>query len=220
MDNSEINSCLMLAVNLMTPVDLGYIFDVPDLKDTGVELDSHITLLYAQGKEIPKDNIIQDLRDILDYNDFINVYCKNKVFYKALDIFSLSSFENDSDYIILKLKKNFDLYNKLNLINKGLRVQYGVSSDFDQYTPHISLAELNPGTAEKYLNSDNLKAVLEDSYVNFEDIMISYGKSNEPDRKQYFLTQFKCVDRFFRIRELERANEEMLREEEIRNKNE
>lgn len=212
--NSEINSCLMLAVNLMTPVDLGYIFDVPDLKDTGVELDSHITLLYAQGKEIPKDNIIPDIKDIIDYNDFINVYCKNKVSYKALDIFDLSSFENDSDYIILKLKKNFDLYNKLSLINKGLRIQYGVSSEFDQYTPHVSLVELKPGTAKKYLTNDNLKLVLDDTYINFEDLMISYGKTNEKDRKQYFLTQFKCVDRYFRIRELEKANEEMLKEDE------
>ena len=69
-----------------------------------------------------------------------------------------------------------------------------------------------------YSDEDLVKAVLNDTYINFEDIMISYGKSNEVDRKQYFLTQFKCVDRFFRIRELERANEEMLREEEKRNK--
>jgi hypothetical protein len=197
----------MLAVNLMTPVDLGYIFDVPDLKDTGIELDSHITLLYAQGKEIPKDNIIQDLKDMIDYYDFINTYCKNQVFHKVLDIFDLGSFENDSDYIILKMKRNFDLYNKLSLINKGLRIQYGVSSDFDQYTPHVSLAELKPGTAEKYLTNENLKLVLNDTYVNFEDLMISYGKTNEKDRKQYFLTHFKCVDRYFRIRELEKANE-------------
>ncbi len=216
--NSEINSCLMLAVNLMTPVDLGYIFDSPDLKDTGIELDSHITLLYARGKEIPRKNVIQDLKDILgNYDEFIDLYCKNQTFYKAFDIFDLSSFENDSDYIILKLKNSFDLYNKVSLINKGLRVQYGVSSEFDQYTPHVSLAELNPGTAKKYLESEKLQAVLEDTYINFEDLVISYGKSNEVDRKQYFLTQFKCVDRFFRLRELERANEEMLKEEEKQN---
>ena len=210
--NNEINSCLMLAVNLMTPVDLAYIFDGSDLKDTGIELDSHITLLYAQGKEIPKDNIISDLKDIIDYPEFLDLYCKNQVSYRALDIFDLSSFENDSDYIILKLKKNFDLYNKLCLINKGLRIQYGVSSDFDQYTPHVSLAELNPGTAEKYLNDDKLKSILEDTYINFEDIMLSYGKSNEPDRKQYFLTQFKCVDRFFRVLGLQKDNSEILKE--------
>lgn len=215
---NELNSCLMLAVNLMTPVDLAYVFDAPDLKDTGIELDSHITLLYAQGKELPRKNIIQDLRDILgdqDYDDFLEVYCKNQVFHKALDIFDLGSFENDSDYIILKLKKNFELWNKVSLINKGLRVQYGVLSDFDTYTPHVSLAELNPGTARKYLESEKLMTVLEDSYINFEDLILSYGKSNEPeDRKQYYLTNFKAIDRYFRIAGLKKTNAEILKEEE------
>ena len=212
--NNELNSCLMLAVNLMTPVDLAYIFDSPDLKDTGIELDSHITILYAQGKELPRQNILQDIKDILnDYDDFLEVYCKNTVFYKALDIFDLGSFENDSDYIVLKLKKNFDLFGKLSLINKGLRIQYDVSSDFDTYTPHVSLAELEPGTAKKYLESENLKTVLENSYINFEDLILSYGKSNEPkDRKQYYLTQFKALDRYFRVQNLEKDNESILKE--------
>ena len=42
-DKNEINSCLMLAMNLSTPVSLGCVFKEEDLKDTGVELDSHIT---------------------------------------------------------------------------------------------------------------------------------------------------------------------------------
>ena len=212
--NNELNSCLMLAVNLMTPVDLAYIFDAPDLKDTGIELDSHITILYAQSKELPRQNILQDIKDILgDYDDFIDVYCKNTVFHKVLDIFDLGSFENDSDYVVLKLKKNFDLFGKLSLINKGLRIQYDVSSDFDSYTPHVSLAELEPGMAKKYLESENLKTVLENSYINFEDIILSYGSSNEKeDRKQYYLTNFKAIDRYFRIRNLEKDNESILKE--------
>lgn len=215
---NELNSCLMLAVNLMTPVDLAYVFDAPDLKDTGIELDSHITLLYAQSKELPRKNIIQDLRDILgesEYDNFLNVYCKNTVFHKVLDIFDLDYFENDSDYIILKLKKNFELFDKINLINKGLRVQYKVLSEFDTYTPHVSIAELEPGKAKKYLESEKLKTVIEDSYINFEDLILSYGKTNEPkDRKQYYLTNFKAVDRYFRITGLEKANTEILKEEE------
>ena len=48
-DNNSMNSCLMLAIGLYTPVELGSIFDSADYKGTGLELDSHITLLYAQG---------------------------------------------------------------------------------------------------------------------------------------------------------------------------
>ena len=89
-----------------------------------------------------------------------------------------------------------------------------MSSDFDTYTPHVSLAELNSGTARKYLESENLKTVLEDSYINFEDLILSYGKSGEPDdRKQYYLTNFKAVDRYFRIAGLKKINDEILKEE-------
>lgn len=211
---TELNSCFMLAVNLETPVDLAYVFDALDLKDTGIELDSHITLLYAQGREIPREQIIPDLRDILGdegYDDFLDVYCKNKVQHKVLDVFELGSFENDSDYIVLKLKKTFDLFGKVSMINKALRIQYNVSSDFDTYTPHVSLAELQSGIASKYLGDEKLLTVLENSYVNFEDLVISYGTSGEPeDRKQYFLTQFKCIDRYFKLQELKKANKEIL----------
>lgn len=216
METNEINSCLMLAVNLITPVDMAYIFDKADLKDTGIELDSHITLLYAQSKILPWKNIISDIKDILgdlEYDKFLENYCKNQVSHKVLDIFDLESFENDSDYIVLKLKKNFELFGTLSLINKGLRVQYDVQSDFNQYTPHVSLAELEKGMASKYLRDEKLLSVLEDTYINFEDLILSYGKSNEPgDRKQYFLTQFKCVDRFFRVKDLEKENIEILKE--------
>lgn len=195
------NSCLMLAVNLDCPVSLKALFDEADLKDTGVELDSHITLLYAQGRELDRKAFLPDIEGILGigYENFIEELKDPKTF-PVLDMFELGSFENDSDYIILKLKKDTELFTKLEKINKGLREKYGVSSDFSDYTPHVSLAELQPGKARDYLGSEELKAVMRDSVVNLEDIMVSYGLSNEPeDRKQYFLTGFHSVDRYFRM---------------------
>lgn len=211
-NNNDTNSCLMLAVNLNTPVDLGCIFDSEDLKDTGIELDSHITLLYAQGKKIEKDNLLDNIKNILGEANYsvLEDFCKKENTFDALDIFELDCFENDSDYIILKLKKNFKLFTQLELLNKGLKSMYDVSSEFSQYTPHITLAELEPGKAKKYLESEKLKLVLEDSYVDFEDLLVSYGKSNEVDREQYFLTQFKCVDRFFRLINLKENNKELV----------
>lgn len=211
MENTEINSCLMWAVNLITPVDLSSVFDEDDLKDTGIELDSHITLLYAQGKTIDRHNLLEDINTILgeNYESFIEV-CKSSKEMDLLDLFELGSFENDSDYVVLKLKKDSEIFKYLNLINKGLRTKYEVSSDFDNYTPHLTLAELNPGTASKYLNSETLKLILTDSTFKFEDLMISYGTSNEVvDRKQYFLTSFSCVDRYFRIENLKRIGKDL-----------
>lgn len=212
MENKEINSCLMLGVNLMTPVDLGCVFEASDLKDTGVELDSHITLLFAQGKEINRVGLMENIKTILgdeDYYKLLNL-CKKECTFKVLNFFDLSSFENDSDYIILKLKRNTDFYSRLSNINKGLKNKYDVSSDFSNYTPHISLAELQPGTAKKYLESGNLKLILKETYLDFEDIFISYGGSNEVDRIQYFLTNFKCLERYFRLQKLKKYNEELI----------
>lgn len=213
MDDSttEINSCLMLAVGLYTPVDIESIFNSGDLKDTGVELDSHITLLYAQGKTIPREHLLEDIQIILgnEYDEFIEE-CKTENFKDVFSLFELGIFENDdSDYLVLKLKDNIDIFNKLSLINKGLSIKYKVKSDFDNYVPHITLAELIPGTAKKYKNSKILNRILEDTKIDLEDLMISYGTSSEiKDRKQYFLTHYKNVDRYFRINGLNELRSE------------
>lgn len=205
-DNVVINSCLMWALGLYTPVDLRYIFDEEDLKDTGVELESHITLLYAAGKRLPRKSMIDDIKTVLgdDFSEFIK-YCEEIRYEKVLSLFELSFFENDSDYLILKLKKDTPMYKWCGLINKALRTKYNVKSDFDEFTPHMTLAELKPGTVSKYLESETLELLLNDTMIDFEDILISYGTANEvQDRKQYYLTQYKNVDRFFRLERLRR----------------
>ena len=195
----------MLAMNLDCPISLKAMFDADDLNGTGVEVDSHITLLYAQGRELPRKDLVQDIKNILGQEDWWNLSEKIEMskLIPVFNVFDLGSFENDSDYVVLKLKSESWLYNLLGKINRGLRQKYNVSLDFDSYTPHVSLAELKPGLAGKYLESPELKKFLEDTLIGLEDIMISYGPSNEPeDRKQYFLTSWHSVDRFFRIQHL------------------
>ena len=208
------NSCLMLAVNLDTPVNLGCVFDSEDLKDTGIELDSHITLLYAQGKELPKQDLLSDIKTILGEKtvEFMNLL-ENEHDYKILDYFHLSSFENDSDYVVLKLNEDKkDLFNDLFLINKGLRIKYDVSVEFDNYSPHITLAELKPGMAKKYMDSEKLNMILEDTYLDFYDIILSYGTSNDvKDRKQYHLTSYNSLPRYFKMFNEERELETLLK---------
>ena len=213
--NSEMNSCLMLAVNLETPVSLGCVFDSKDLKDTGIELDSHITLLYAAGKELDKDQLLKETKHLIGERiiEFMDLL-KEEHLFKVLDYFTLDSFENDSDYIVLKLKpEKEEIFNDLRVINKGLRIAYDVDSEFKTFSPHITLAELKPGTAKKYLESEKLNLILEESYFDFDDLVLSYGKANEVnDRKQYFLTNFNCVDRYFRIFNLKKELEELYEE--------
>ena len=212
METDVNNSCLMLAVKLDTPVCLGCVFDSEDLKDTGIELDSHITLLYAQGKELPRENMMDDIKTILGERtiEFMDLL-KEEHDYNILDFFHLDSFENDSDYLVLKLNEDKkELFNDLSIINRGLRIKYDVSSDFDNYSPHITLAELKPGTVGKYKESDKLALILENTLFDFDDVILSYGKANEvDDRKQYHLTSFNSISRFFRLYN-ERKNLEEL----------
>ena len=214
METEVNNSCLMLAVKLDTPVNLGCVFDSEDLKDTGIELDSHITLLYAQGKELPKDNLMEDIKTILGERtvEFMDLL-KEEHEYNILDFFHIDSFENNSDYLVLKLNEDKkELFNDLFLINKGIRIKYDVAVDFDNYSPHITLAELKPGTVQKYKESDKLLLILENTLFDFDDIILSYGKSNEvDDRKQYHLTNFNSISRFFRLYNEKKELEELFK---------
>ena len=212
-NEENVNSCLMLAMNLSTPVSLGCVFKEEDLKDTGVELDSHITLLYAQGKRIEHVGLLSGIKEILGDEDWrwLEGMIRGDEFYSVLDLFELGSFENDSDYLVLKLRKGSPLFKVLSLINKGLSIKEEVKSEFSSYIPHLSLAELEPGKAKKYLENETLREILGDSIVGVEDLFISYGKSNEPeDREQRWLTSWKCVGRFFRLINLKKELESLL----------
>lgn len=196
-------SCIMLAVNLISPVSLSSVFDSGDLKDTGFEFDSHISILYSHDY-IDKDDVMSDIQDLQGLKDShfnINTFLENQEELEPRpvpDLFELSNFSNDSDYIVLRLKPGSGIYDVLSIINSGLSRKYGVKSDFGAYKPHLTLAELEKGTSEKYLRSETLKAILRDSFVKFEDIIFSYDLGDS-DFKVYDLTQFQSVPRYFRI---------------------
>lgn len=200
-----INSCLMSAVNLIMPVDLGSIFDSEDV--TELELDSHATIIYAKNKTIEKNELIKDIGLILEPDQF-NLLIDYEREYDVFDVCDLSLFENDEDILVLKLKDS-ECKKYLTLLNKALSTKYEITSDFSSYTPHITLATLKKGEGKKYLRNDIVKRVLEDSRIAFEDLMVSYGKEGEPDKTQYFLTNKNCVDRYFRLYNLRQRNKEL-----------
>lgn len=215
-ENNNISSCLLWGVGLYTPVDLGSVFRAEDYHDTGLELDSHITILYSPNKILPKNSIMEDIKVILGedkYEEFIG-YCKDEKFRNIFNLFELSSFSNDSDYVILKLRQNNEFFGLVDLINKGLRTKYRVSSDFDKYTPHITLAEVRKGEAQKYVDNPSLHQILNDSRVDFEDLILSVDPGDKV-YKQKFLTQFKNVDRYFRLENLRKSNEELMKGDDL-----
>jgi hypothetical protein len=118
----------MLACNLLTPISLGSIFLDDDLKDTGIEVDSHITILYAQGKLIDRAEIIKQIGP--RYISYVQGLVKKDYYPAVFDLFELSSFSNESDYVILRLKDFTELYQKLKWLNSELSKNYNVKSEF------------------------------------------------------------------------------------------
>ena len=226
---SQENSCLMMAMSLETPVDLGYLFDTEDLQGTKIEFETHVTLLYAPGVVIPKEGMLDDIESLIGPREFdvmINKLRNAAELPKGWfgSIWELGSFSNDSDYLVLKLT-NVDnpyaswLRDTFGVINKGLKRKWGITSEYP-YTPHITLAELKPGTVGKYLEDSKIKKVLSDSILSFSDLVLSIGPSGGDmgggkDRKQYNLTSYNAVNRYFQQETLRKEFLEMLREEGI-----
>lgn len=196
-ENNEMNSCLMLATNVESPLSLSAMFDDEDLTGTGVELDSHITILYASDKRLPRKNIIPLLQecDKDNINALMNLCEKGEDNTKMiLDYFELDKFENDTDFVILKLKEDTKLFRILSSLNENLREKFKVVSDFSNYQPHITLAEVKKGKGNKYVNSLGLESVLKETLFSLDDITLSYSRG-----LVYNLTTFNAVDRFFRL---------------------
>lgn len=219
MGNNKINSCIMLAANLETPVSLSSIFDSGDLSGDGVIYDTHVTLLFAPDQEIYKtdilpqvDKAIQDnIPGYSSFNDVVQEHCSTETTIPVYDLFDLGNFENDdSGYVVLKMKKSLDnIWPKVcTEINKGLSKEYSVRSSFGSYTPHLTIAEVKPGKSSKYLGLESLKLILRDSIIQFEDIIVSYS-TNEPGKyDKYNVTNYYAVPRYFRERDLEREIKE------------
>lgn len=214
------SSCVMIAANLITPVSLASIFETADLKGSGINFDSHITLLYADGLSLDKEEVLGCIDGISVRSEallnpgpgaFTNYLrdLSNRRAVHVLDLFDLSNFENDSGYVVLKLKKDSEWFNILAELNQGLKEEFGVKTLFKDYTPHITLAELKPGTTEKYLKSKTLLAVLKESKVRLEDLILSYGQKGVDDFDVRNLTINRAVDRYFRDRYLRQLASEL-----------
>ena len=100
----------------------------------------------------------------------------------------------------------------LSEFNEKLLTKYGIEPTFKNYTPHLTLAEIQPGLTQKYVDLDQLRLILEASTVRPEDLIISYD-AGDKDYKVHNITYNNTVDRFFRIRDLKREAQEIYRGE-------
>ena len=206
METKNTPTCLMLAADLELPVSLASVFETTDLKDTGIEFNSHITILYSDSY-FEKENLIPELQKIINESklalaggfrimDFLKT--QNEIDKPVLDLFDLGNFENESGYVVLKLKTNTGLFDILSTMHYGLEKRFGIKSTFKEYNPHLTLAEVQPGTSKKYIESKELQNILKYGRVKFEDLIYSLDLGKK-EYSVYDLTHFNSVDRFFRI---------------------
>lgn len=196
----------MLSTSLWTGIDLSAVFKEEDLVGTGIERDSHITIFYTPKKVVPREGLLDKIKTILGEDNKLLDKFKKRDRFKVLDFFELGKFENDSDYLVLKLQPGSELYDSLSMLNSGLTTAYNIKQTFNTYTPHMTLAELEPGKAKDYMFSPTLGLILESAEFSLDDFVLSYGDEYE-NYKHFQITSENAISRYFHQRELERDKE-------------
>lgn len=193
----EDNKCILLAASLHTVVDVDCVMD----EDDNPELikDPHITIIYDKQSKIEKDEVLNDIHEALgdtEYNVFMT-YLKDSYKFRVSSLFYLDVFSNDEhDFLVLRLKSDNELHGKLSIIYRYIMEKYGLVSDYDTYNPHVTLAKMKRGSAEKYISNRTLNRILNDSRVGFEDIVYSIDRGDKYEK--WNVTSFHALERFFR----------------------
>ena len=188
----------MLSMSLYTGIDFCAAFKDEDVIE--LERDSHITIFYTD-KEIPKDEVLDKIKTLDESVLFGKM--KSDDLYDVLDFFELGKFENqDEDFVVLKLQEDNFLYPQVSILETGLVSAFDLKRNFDSYRPHVTLAKLEKGKAKNYMFSPVLNSILETAKFGIDDFVMSYGEPGE--WKQYNLTSYNAVSRYFRQKELER----------------
>ena len=203
-------SKLIWKIGLYTPISLTC--SIKDEDRMGSQnFDPSILILDAGEKVLPRVTLLSDIKLILgtqDYETFNNL-CKRENDEKhVLDFFDLGVINNgvDSESIVLKLKTDNLIYDSVNLIRKGIGVKFKINTRSENYTPYISLVEVSKGSSPKYVNNGSLLAILRDSKFDLEDLALAITDIDNVE-KDYYLTQYKAVDRYFRIQNDEKDDE-------------
>ena len=219
---SSVISCVELTMNLFTPIDLDGVISDKDVEG-GVVRDPHITVFFGGKSYVPSEEVIPFLERVCPSEvSRIKTLCEKDQWFgdRVLDNFYLSNFENDTDSLVLKLKKDNQLFEDLSAINKTMRSKYGLHTEFRNYVPHVSLANLKKGESKKYLNNSTLYNVLQDSFIKPDDFAVSY--TNHEDVETIVnLTSYNAVDRYFRLFNQEESRKEVMkmRKESLKNEN-
>lgn len=129
--------------------------------DYGIENKAHITLVYGLDNKVEFKDLKQYLSPLNDYKTIL---------------VNISTFSND-DFDVLKVGAKCP---KAAESNKEIMENFDVHTDFDEYIPHMTIAYLKKGFANKY-TKDMLNKI--DTIKPF-GFNYSYFKDDE-DKNEY-----------------------------------
>lgn len=111
------------------------LYTVKDSDDYGRETESHVTLVDCLDNDVNLEQLKKHLKNIDEYKIFLS---------------DISKFECE-DYDVLKCSaKSF----KLEETNKDIRENFITHSEYKVYKPHMTVAYMKHGMADKYLKTD------------------------------------------------------------------
>jgi len=133
------------------------IFRASDLTKLGIEKNHHITVLYGLKNTNPSE-----IKNVL-------LKLKQKSF--TVNITGVDMFNNETDVIYLKCQSPI-----LHTVRNHFEVIPHIKTH-SNYTPHITLAYLKPGSGKFYL--ETLKKVFKPGIINIDYVYVSDKNSNE-----------------------------------------
>ena len=119
---------------LTSMIDTNDIYNEDGVK--GIERIPHITLLYGLHKEVSNTQV----------SDILKNYQGQSI---ELSINGITKFDNEK-FSVVKLDTESPILYKINSDLKTLPY----TSDFDRYLPHMTIAFVKPGAADKYVDLD------------------------------------------------------------------
>ena len=133
--------CVMVYLNIpnwdsiVSHIDKSDLYK-PEERRYGYETDPHVTILFGLYKEVSDEDVFNVFKDIKPTDISIDV--------NGIDIF-----END-DFDVVKMNVRPGI---LNSLNKELS-KLPHTTDYPEYKPHITMAYVQKGQGQKYIESD------------------------------------------------------------------
>jgi len=130
--------------------------DLYDKEGYGLEKEPHVTVLYGLHIDETDPNIIKDVLKLF-----------NPI---SVEINRISIFENE-EYDVVKYE--VPVIPELKQYHETIKSLFPYTSSYDKYSPHITIAYVNPGTGKKYVGK------VKKFKIDFDKAVYSYKKPKE-----------------------------------------